>query len=82
MWSCPSCSGTLVFPVLLAVPALLVAGEKMAASPLNLGVKSLSEEQFSPGRMSAQKAMVLPSYWVEVGPWRALSQLFWHSDDP
>ena len=54
----------------------------MAASPLNQGVKSLPAEQVSPGNISAQLAIVLPSSSVQVAPWGTLPQLFWHSGVP
>ena len=44
----------------------------MLASPLVMG---LNAEQISPSRLGAQMAVaVLPSSWVQVGPWRGVSQ--------
>ena len=44
----------------------------MMSSPLTVG---LPAEQMSPSRLGAQTAVaVLPSSWVQVGPWQAMSQ--------
>ena len=50
----------------------------MVASPLIVG---LPAEQMSPGRVGAQTAVALPSSWVQVEPWWAVSQVILYSGD-
>ena len=76
------CSATPVLPVLLAESAYSDAGEKMAASPLNPGVKSLPAEQFSPGPIDIQMAVVSPIFWMQEEPGWTPFHMFWHSSVP
>lgn len=53
----PGCCTVLAPHVLLAAQIQTVIGEKLAISPLSLGVKPLQGEPFSPGRTSVQRCV-------------------------